>query len=192
MIKIYKKALTLNKLINKDTGQTIISCYKRASNILDQELKNPEFELSNSADPGLFKNDFEKKLYKKIQDLSKYFVGLDKGENYELSLTNLAERAKKRRKQLMTRFQAMKDANADKIKEVRGKGLLTAFEMHNEPHLDGHHVSVELLKRGVYAKETHHSTVRVAPALTISTDQIDQIADAIDEVMKSLLSLIHI
>ena len=91
MIKIYKKALTLNKLINKDTGQAVISCYKRASNILDQELKNQEFELSNSADPGLFKNDFEKKLYKKIQDLSKYFVGLDKDENYELSLSNLAE-----------------------------------------------------------------------------------------------------
>jgi len=91
MIKIYRKALTLNKLINKDKGKAIISCYKRASNILDQELKNTEFELSNSADPGLFKNDFEKKLYKKIQDLSKYFVGLDKGENYELSLTNLAE-----------------------------------------------------------------------------------------------------
>jgi len=91
MIKIYRKALTLNKLINKDKGKAIISCYKRASNILDQELKNTEFELSNSADPGLFKNDFEKKLYKKIQDLSKYFVGLDKDENYELSLTNLAE-----------------------------------------------------------------------------------------------------
>ena len=65
MIKIYKKALTLNKLINKDTGQAVISCYKRASNILDQELKNPEFELSNGTDPGLFKNDFEKNLYKK-------------------------------------------------------------------------------------------------------------------------------
>jgi len=99
---------------------------------------------------------------------------------------NLAEKAEKRGKQLMTRFQAMKQVYADKIKEVRGKGLLTAFEMHNEPYLDGHHVSVELLKRGVYAKETHHSTVRIAPALTISADQIDKIADAIDDVMKSL------
>ena len=56
----------------------------------------------------------------------------------------------------------------DKIKDVRGKGLLTAFEMQNSPKLDGHHVSVELLKQGVYAKETHHSTVRIAPALTIA------------------------
>ena len=91
MIKIYKKALTLNKLINKDTGQAVISCYKRASNILDQELKNPEFELSNSTDPELFKNDFEKKLYKKIHDLHKYFTSINKDENYELSLSNLAE-----------------------------------------------------------------------------------------------------
>ena len=91
MIKIYKKALTLNKLINKDTGQAVISCYKRASNILDQELKNPEFELSNSTDPELFKNDFEKKLYKKIHDLHKYFASINKDENYELSLSNLAE-----------------------------------------------------------------------------------------------------
>ena len=91
MNKVYKKALTLNKLINKDTGQAVISCYKRASNILDQELKNREFELSNSTDPGLFKNDFEKNLYKKIHDLRKYFTSINKDENYELSLSNLAE-----------------------------------------------------------------------------------------------------
>ena len=91
MIKVYKKALTLNKLINKDIGLAVISCYKRTSNILDQELKNPEFEPSNSTDPGLFKNDFEKSLYKKIHDLRKYFTSISKDENYELSLKNLAE-----------------------------------------------------------------------------------------------------
>mgnify|MGYP000135513401 CR=1 FL=1 len=56
-----------------------------------QDLKNPEFELSNSTDPGLFKNDFEKNLYKKIHDLRKYFTSISKDENYELSLKNLAE-----------------------------------------------------------------------------------------------------
>ena len=91
MIKAYKKALVLNKQINKHIGETVISCYKRASNILDQELKNLELELSNNVDIGLFKNDFEKNLYKKIQDLKKYFTNLDKDENYETSLENLAE-----------------------------------------------------------------------------------------------------
>ena len=91
IIRVYKKAVTLNKLISKDTGKAVISCYKRASNILMQELKNPEFELSNSTDPGLFNNDFEKNLYKKIHDLHKYFTSVTKDENYELTLNNLAE-----------------------------------------------------------------------------------------------------
>jgi len=91
LTNVYKKALTLNKVINKDVGQAIISCYKRAFNILDQELKNKEIELTNSVDPGLFKNDFEKNLYKKIHDLTKYFTGIHKDENYEISLNNLAD-----------------------------------------------------------------------------------------------------
>ena len=78
------------------------------------------------------------------------------------------------------------DLHPDKIKEIRGKGLLTAFEMHASPRLDGHHVSVELLKKGVYAKETHKTTVRIAPALTISAWQIDNIAEAIRDVIKNI------
>ena len=74
----------------------------------------------------------------------------------------------------------------DKIKEVRGRGLLTAFEMYDELHLDGHKVSVNLLDHGVYAKETHHSTVRLAPALTINENQIDTLSDAMRAVVKGL------
>ena len=46
--------------------------------------------------------------------------------------------------------------------------------------------SVELLNKGVYAKETHHSTVRIAPALTIEAWQIDNLAESIREVISSL------
>ena len=95
----------------------------------------------------------------------------------------LAEKAKIRGAQLMGHFENIQSEFSDKIKEVRGKGLLTAFEMHNDPKLDGHHVCVELLKQGVYAKETHHTTVRIAPALTIETWQIDNIAEAIRNVI---------
>ena len=98
----------------------------------------------------------------------------------------LADNARIRGSQLMSHFENMQADFPDKIKEVRGKGLLTAFEMQNSPHLDGHHVSVELLKKGVYAKETHHSTVRIAPALTIEAWQIDNIAEAIYDVVKGL------
>ena len=91
MVKAYNKALILNKLINQEIGQALLASYKRASNILDHELKNQELELSNAVDPVLFKNDFEKNLYKKINDLRKYFTSINKDENYELSLSNLAE-----------------------------------------------------------------------------------------------------
>ena len=74
----------------------------------------------------------------------------------------------------------------DKIKETRGKGLLTAFEMHDSAHLDGHKVSIGLLNHGVYAKETHHSTVRIAPALTISLKQIDALTEAVRAVVEEL------
>ena len=99
---------------------------------------------------------------------------------------NLAENAKKQGNYLMSHLNLIKDEFPDKIKEVRGKGLLTAFEMHNEKHLDGHIVSVELLNHGVYAKETHHTTVRLAPALTINKNQIDLLSEAIRSVVKGL------
>ncbi|MAV65273.1 MAG: ornithine--oxo-acid transaminase [Candidatus Marinimicrobia bacterium] len=98
----------------------------------------------------------------------------------------LAEKARIRGSQLMNHYEDIKSDFPDKIKEVRGKGLLTAFEMFDSPQLDGHKVSVDLLNRGVYAKETHHSTIRIAPALTIEAWQIDNIAEEIRAVIKSL------
>ena len=98
----------------------------------------------------------------------------------------LAENAKLMGNRLVGNMNAIKGDYPDKIKEVRGRGLLTAFEMHDEPYLDGHAVSVGLLDQGVYAKETHHSTVRLAPALTINESQIDILSEAIRSVVKSL------
>jgi glycyl-tRNA synthetase beta chain len=88
--RIYKKALNLNNLISKEIGQDIVSSYKRASNILKSELQNKTIQLSNTTDPGIFKNDFEKNLLKKINELRKYFASINKDEDYKQSLNNLA------------------------------------------------------------------------------------------------------
>ncbi|MDA9083129.1 glycine--tRNA ligase subunit beta [Candidatus Pelagibacter sp.] len=90
MNKIYKKASTLNGLINKEIGEDIITSYKRASSILENELKNRNLELSNTTDPGIFKNDYEKNLFKKINEIRKYFTNIGKDENYKESLEILA------------------------------------------------------------------------------------------------------
>ena len=88
--KIYSKSMALNKIIVKDIGNDIIISYKRASNILESELKNKELDLSNTADPGIFKNEYEKNLYKKIHELRKYFKSINKDEDYQVTLGNLA------------------------------------------------------------------------------------------------------
>ena len=89
--KIYNKAFILNKLIDRNIGQDVIFSYKRASNILSNEINKNKIELENSTDPGLFKNDFEKKLYKRIQEIRKYFTSLGSREDCKKTLEVLAD-----------------------------------------------------------------------------------------------------
>ena len=91
---IFGKAKTLNKYINKPNGIDVISSFKRASSILESELRDKKLELSNTTDPGIFKTEFEKNLYKKINELRKYFQNINKDEDFDLSINNLAESKK--------------------------------------------------------------------------------------------------
>ncbi|MDA9647451.1 glycine--tRNA ligase subunit beta [Candidatus Pelagibacter sp.] len=93
-VVIFSKAKSLNKIIDKTVGIDLILSYKRASNILENELKDKNFELSNTTDPGIFRTEFEKDLFKKINELRKYFQSINKDENFEQSLENLAESKK--------------------------------------------------------------------------------------------------
>ena len=93
-VTIFGKAKSLNKIIVKQDGIDLLSSYKRASNILDSELNDQKLELSNTTDPGIFKTEFEKNLYKKINELKKYFSSINKDENFEQSLVNLVESKK--------------------------------------------------------------------------------------------------
>ena len=90
----FEKAKSLNKIINNQEGLDITLSYKRASNILDNEMKNNEVEITNTTDPGIFKTDFEKNLYKKITEIKKYYAGINNDENYEKSLSILADAKK--------------------------------------------------------------------------------------------------
>jgi len=90
----YEKARQLNKIINSQQGVDIISSYKRASNILESEMRNNEIEIKNTTDPGIFKSDFEKNLYKKIRDIKKYYSTINNDENFEKSLLILADTRK--------------------------------------------------------------------------------------------------
>lgn len=90
----YEKARCLNKIINNQIGLDIISSFKRASNILENEMKNNKIEIDNTTDPGIFKSDFEKNLYKKVNEIQKYYSSINNDENYEKSLSILADAKK--------------------------------------------------------------------------------------------------
>ena len=90
----YEKARCLNKIINNQIGIDITSSFKRASNILDSEMKNNKIEMDNTTDPGIFKSDFEKNLYKKVNEINKYYSTINNDENYEKSLSILANARK--------------------------------------------------------------------------------------------------
>ena len=79
---------------NIEVGKDVIFIYKRASNILDSELKNSKIEMTNTTDPGIFKTDIEKNLYKKINEIKKYYSNINNDENYERSLSILADAKK--------------------------------------------------------------------------------------------------
>jgi len=65
----------------------------------------------------------------------------------------------------------LKDVRSNAIKEVRGRGLLIAVEFHDEA--GGARQYCEALKeRGILAKETHENTIRFAPPLVITKDEI--------------------
>jgi len=88
---LYKKCLIVNKNITKDLCQNIIETYKRASNIIDQELKYSKKEMLGQPETFLFKKDEEKNLYNKINEIRQYFASTRKSESYEETLKILSE-----------------------------------------------------------------------------------------------------
>jgi len=88
---LYKKCFIINKNISRDVCKNIIGTYKRASNIIDQEIKNENKEISGQPETFLFKKDEEKNLYEKINEIRQYFSNTKKQESYEETLKILAE-----------------------------------------------------------------------------------------------------
>ena len=88
---LYNKSITINKNISKDICKNIISTYKRASNIIDHELKEKEGKIMGEPESFLFKKDEEKNLYNKINEIRKYFSSTKKIESFDKTLEILAE-----------------------------------------------------------------------------------------------------
>jgi acetylornithine/N-succinyldiaminopimelate aminotransferase len=66
------------------------------------------------------------------------------------------------------------------IKEVRGKGLILACELN----IESGDIVNECLQKGILVISAGSKTLRFIPPLIITTSDIDQVVNALDEVME--------
>ncbi|KAF3785243.1 Ornithine aminotransferase [Nymphaea thermarum] len=73
------------------------------------------------------------------------------------------------------------------IKEVRGKGLLNAVELNGQSlaPVTAFDVCLKLKERGILAKPTHDTIIRLAPPLCISLEELQEAAKALNDVLES-------
>ena len=74
----------------------------------------------------------------------------------------------------------LKTLRSNDLKEVRGKGLWIEIELHSpaRPYCEA------LQHEGVLCKETHERVIRIAPPLTITSEEIDWAFDRIRKVIE--------
>ncbi len=79
----------------------------------------------------------------------------------------------------------IKELKTKKIKAIRAKGLLIGVEFHLGPKETVRPLCEKLMDKGVLAKDTHEKTIRFAPPLVITKDEIDWAMERITEVFES-------
>jgi ornithine--oxo-acid transaminase len=78
----------------------------------------------------------------------------------------------------------LKQIQTDKVKEIRGRGLLIGMELHAD--VGGARQYCEsLMANGLLCKETHDHNIRFAPPLVITRDIIDWAVEIIEHVLKT-------
>jgi len=74
--------------------------------------------------------------------------------------------------------------NNPAVKEVRGRGLMIAIELH--PQAGGARRYCHALRlRGVLCKDTHDHTIRISPPLVIARDDMDWALDQFDAALSN-------
>ena len=77
------------------------------------------------------------------------------------------------------------DLNSGIIKEIRGKGLWLGVEIDPE-YIEGKALSKLLLSKGILCKETRETTIRFAPPLIITKEEIDWAVEIIGDTLKTI------
>jgi ornithine--oxo-acid transaminase len=91
----------------------------------------------------------------------------------------MIDNAARQGERLMAQLRAIASPS---VREVRGRGLMIAVELH--PEAGGARAHCERLQaRGLLCKETHDHTIRIAPPLIVTDAQTDWIAEQFAAVL---------
>src|SRR6266704_2948790 len=77
----------------------------------------------------------------------------------------------------------LRSIRSNTIRDVRGRGLMLAVELHPEAG-DARRYCEALQSRGILAKDTHGHTIRIAPPLVITGDQVDWALEEIGATLR--------
>ena len=95
-----------------------------------------------------------------------------------LTTGEFQERSAKLGAHMLDRLAAMPESG---VREVRGRGLWAGVEFAN---LAGRDACERLAERGVLAKDTHGTTIRLAPPLMIAEEDLDWALDQVEEIIR--------
>jgi len=76
----------------------------------------------------------------------------------------------------------LREIRSDKVREVRGRGLLIGVEIKEE-HGTARPYCEKLMELGILAKETHHQVIRFAPPLVMTREEADWALERIAKVL---------
>ncbi|XP_002519647.3 ornithine aminotransferase, mitochondrial isoform X2 [Ricinus communis] len=98
----------------------------------------------------------------------------------------LAERSAQLGEELRDQLLKVQQQFPDYIKEVRGRGLFNAVEFDSKAlsPISAYDICLKLKERGILAKPTHDTIVRLTPPLSMSLDELQEGSKALREVLE--------
>lgn len=91
----------------------------------------------------------------------------------------MIENAARQGEYFRTRLEGIR---SDRVREVRGRGLMLAVELHADA--GGARRYCEVLRdRGMLAKDTHENTIRISPPLVITREQVDWASEILAQTL---------
>jgi len=79
-------------------------------------------------------------------------------------------------------FKRLRAIKTDKIKEIRGRGLWVGIEFHKSAGVARKYCE-QLMQMGMLCKDTHEQTMRLAPPLVITKDELDWALERLEKVL---------